>query len=319
MRDRALDSYWNFSTTEPSKSTDYIPNSCKSIRQKLKMTQADFAERFGLSLSAIRDWEQGRSQPDRTAQSLLKIVDKAPDVAAQILSSKSSTPPHLRAMEALHKSMLRSKNTDYQEPKLVFKNTEPAFLPVMNWLMTIKSFSCLVETYNSDEQVGRPWNFDDYASFHAMACEKEIIWYARGAIDLIASNIIPLDITFECKDLKAEKPTHLSSYGVLSHFMHSANQSLIIKFFEDNKHMIINRDGNIEKRINWPDPWRFAFVIRNALSHNGSIKISDSDGLIVWNNLEYSSKDNGRHIFDIDISSGDILFLLKDMQNFITN
>src|SRR5262249_15261697 len=36
----------------------------KAIRTKLSMTQEQFAEAFHLSIATVRDWEQGRFQPD---------------------------------------------------------------------------------------------------------------------------------------------------------------------------------------------------------------------------------------------------------------
>ena len=38
----------------------------------------EFAARYGLSVGTLRDWEQGRSQPDRPAQTLLRVIDREP-------------------------------------------------------------------------------------------------------------------------------------------------------------------------------------------------------------------------------------------------
>lgn len=35
-----------------------------AIRKRLKLSQDKFAERSGLSPATVRDWEQGRRQPD---------------------------------------------------------------------------------------------------------------------------------------------------------------------------------------------------------------------------------------------------------------
>src|SRR5262249_24847287 len=47
----------------------------KAIRTKLSMTQEQFAEAFHLSIATVRDWEQGRFQPDRSARTLLRIIE----------------------------------------------------------------------------------------------------------------------------------------------------------------------------------------------------------------------------------------------------
>jgi putative transcriptional regulator len=65
-----------------------VPN-LKAIRQKLGLTQKEFAETFHLSLSAVRDWEQGRFVPDRAACTLLKVIAHNPDAVKEALARQS--------------------------------------------------------------------------------------------------------------------------------------------------------------------------------------------------------------------------------------
>lgn len=59
----------------------------RKIRARLGLTQAAFAATYGFALSAVRDWEQGRRQPERSARILLKIVQKEPDAVTRALAS----------------------------------------------------------------------------------------------------------------------------------------------------------------------------------------------------------------------------------------
>lgn len=59
-----------------------------AIRKRLKLSQAEFARRYGLPTGTIKDWEQKRRQPDRAALVLLKVIDQAPDMVAQALQSR---------------------------------------------------------------------------------------------------------------------------------------------------------------------------------------------------------------------------------------
>lgn len=59
----------------------------RKIRTRLGLTQAAFAATYGFALSAVRDWEQGRRQPERSARILLKIVQKEPDAVTRALAS----------------------------------------------------------------------------------------------------------------------------------------------------------------------------------------------------------------------------------------
>jgi putative transcriptional regulator len=58
----------------------------KAIRAKTKLTQPKFAEAFHLDVAAVRDWEQGRRQPERAAQVLLELIDREPETVQRILA-----------------------------------------------------------------------------------------------------------------------------------------------------------------------------------------------------------------------------------------
>ncbi|MEY4363594.1 MAG: hypothetical protein RLZZ24_946, partial [Pseudomonadota bacterium] len=58
----------------------------KRVRRRLGFSQAEFATRIDVSLETIRNWEQGKRSPTGAAKALLKILDKAPDVALAALS-----------------------------------------------------------------------------------------------------------------------------------------------------------------------------------------------------------------------------------------
>lgn len=49
------------------------------IRRALDLTQEEFATQFGIPLGTLRDWEQGRSEPDQAAKSYLKVIARDPD------------------------------------------------------------------------------------------------------------------------------------------------------------------------------------------------------------------------------------------------
>ena len=61
--------------------------SVRALRQKLNLTQEQFAARFHLPLGTVRDWEQGGHRPDKAAQVLLTVVAKDPDAVARALES----------------------------------------------------------------------------------------------------------------------------------------------------------------------------------------------------------------------------------------
>jgi putative transcriptional regulator len=50
----------------------------KIIRRVLKLTQEQFAGQFGIPLGTLRDWEQGRKEPDQAARSYLHVIASDP-------------------------------------------------------------------------------------------------------------------------------------------------------------------------------------------------------------------------------------------------
>ena len=58
----------------------------RSIRERLELSQRDFADRFGFSTGSIRNWEQGHRQPEGPARVLLKVIEKNPEAVLHALS-----------------------------------------------------------------------------------------------------------------------------------------------------------------------------------------------------------------------------------------
>ena len=57
----------------------------RRVRKRLGLSQAEFSLRIGVSVETIRNWEQGKRRPTGAAQSLLKILNKAPEASLAAL------------------------------------------------------------------------------------------------------------------------------------------------------------------------------------------------------------------------------------------
>lgn len=51
----------------------------RALRDRLGMTQEQFAIRYGLEIEAVRNWETGRRTPDTAAQSYLRTIAAIPE------------------------------------------------------------------------------------------------------------------------------------------------------------------------------------------------------------------------------------------------
>jgi putative transcriptional regulator len=57
----------------------------RGVRAQTKLTQAEFAARIGVPIETVRNWEQGKRSPRGPARALLKLIEKAPQVAFAVL------------------------------------------------------------------------------------------------------------------------------------------------------------------------------------------------------------------------------------------
>ncbi len=65
----------------------------KSIRKRLKMTQARFSDTFGFSLDAVKHWEGGRRTPESSARAFLTVIARNPTA---VVAALHSIPQHAR-------------------------------------------------------------------------------------------------------------------------------------------------------------------------------------------------------------------------------
>jgi putative transcriptional regulator len=57
----------------------------KTLRRALRLTQEEFALRYRVPLGTLRDWEQGRCEPDQTARAYLKVIATNPEMVERAL------------------------------------------------------------------------------------------------------------------------------------------------------------------------------------------------------------------------------------------
>jgi len=55
-----------------------------AVRKQLQKSQPNFAKLLGIPVGTLRDWEQGRKQPDSAAVKLIKVAQSHPEVLANL-------------------------------------------------------------------------------------------------------------------------------------------------------------------------------------------------------------------------------------------
>lgn len=58
----------------------------KALRERLGLSQEEFALRYGLDVSTLRNWEQGRSTPELAARAYLSVIARDPKAVERSLA-----------------------------------------------------------------------------------------------------------------------------------------------------------------------------------------------------------------------------------------
>jgi putative transcriptional regulator len=73
-------------TADQLRSARRVPR-VKTLRRALGLTQEEFAMRYQIPLGTLRDWEQGRSEPDHPARAYLRAIAGDPAAVSRALES----------------------------------------------------------------------------------------------------------------------------------------------------------------------------------------------------------------------------------------
>ena len=71
----------------PGLRVHHVPVSeVRAIRSRTGLSQAEFSRQIGVSAATLRNWEQGRRQPDGPARVLLAMLARDPTIVARTLA-----------------------------------------------------------------------------------------------------------------------------------------------------------------------------------------------------------------------------------------
>ncbi len=81
-------------TPERERHLKRVPRA-KVIRRALHLTQEEFAAQFHIPIGTLRDWEQGKSEPDQAARAYLHVIASNPEMVRRAFEA----PRHNEAAE----------------------------------------------------------------------------------------------------------------------------------------------------------------------------------------------------------------------------
>jgi putative transcriptional regulator len=66
----------------------HVPD-VRAIRRKLKLSQSAFSRTYRIPIATLKNWEQGRRQPDAPAAAYLQVIALRPREIADVLRLRS--------------------------------------------------------------------------------------------------------------------------------------------------------------------------------------------------------------------------------------
>jgi putative transcriptional regulator len=85
----------------------------KTLRRAIGLTQEEFANRYAIPIGTLRDWEQGRTEPDQAAQAYLNLIARDPAAAA-------------RPAAAVDPNLTTQRSPGFQVGQLVYPKAAPS-------------------------------------------------------------------------------------------------------------------------------------------------------------------------------------------------
>lgn len=186
--------------------------------------------------------------------------------------------------------------------------------PLFNFMVINSSFFIALAAINGKSEIPA-------GQWYNMQCKQlhgEIRLAFREPLEFAAKGVVPDKLEFGIAEPMnfiaegARKGPNLTTS--LCHLI----SPIFVEFVERYTPWLEKSQG---KQALWPDLWRFARVVRNAISHDGKVFIAadirKKGGLTStsWKNLTYSSVDHGRHIIGHDLLSADILLLMFELND----
>lgn len=153
----------------------------------------------------------------------------------------------------------------------------------------------------------------DFVVFGCRASPAHWHWRPYDTIADLYSNLTPHGLQLIRKSCTPpSSPPDMSLPPALNGLLSTFGQALGTNYFE--RYVGIIKSAHGPNPDHWPQPWGFAWHIRNAMAHDGQLAISDiRRPPFKWQGLEYSHLQNGRRILHVDLWPGDLFDLIVEM------
>lgn len=199
-------------------------------------------------------------------------------------------------------------------PPAVPLQAERYKIDIQSYLVSVLGLCQSIEAVNSTSAVAfRP---GDVAALGCKQSPANWLWWPYETARDLASNWTSSNLWLSRQPGSSRAPHDVMTLGALSELLHAFGQSLMVNYYERNLGIAISKFGS--SATSWPMIWNFGRVVRNAMSHAGTLNFTNANAASVnWKFLTYSPADNGKPILHTDLWPGDLFDLILEMDTAI--
>ena len=152
----------------------------------------------------------------------------------------------------------------------------------------------------------------EHIALEGMSIKVKIKLPLFGPIEAVLLNKKPTDINIEIVELDNIDESRKLVISVLEETIYYIFMPIFVNFYENNSSHFEELYGNNYDL--WPNSWRMAWVVRNAMAHNGKIYFNNPKTLpINWNCITISPIDQNNELKKF-LNFTDTFILLFDME-----
>jgi hypothetical protein len=162
--------------------------------------------------------------------------------------------------------------------------------------------------------VSRPYGPNDYLTLvgfpGAADCEFRI--YPEGILSELLANRWPSQVVIDEVPINHAPPAHPIWLTGMQGVHGSMIANAFVQYFEATR--VLAEQKYTTNTQAWPLTWNFGRVVRNALSHGGTVNFTNQNApLVSWRSLSYGPAQNGRQLLYQDITSVELILLMEEM------
>jgi len=188
-------------------------------------------------------------------------------------------------------------------------NDHCLFPEVNNLIIVIAGLATAMEYYEKGSVNFEPGSF---VMVEGLSTGVMVRLPLHGPVEAAIQNKKPdaIELTVEMSAPSKEKyTTTTAGFKEVINFIF---MPYLVSFYERKLQEVKNKFTS--KNGDWPVAWRMAWVVRNAISHDGNVSYKNPSTLgVTWRGLTISPSNQGQQVLGGLMSTADLLILMIDM------